>query len=950
MNNHRNREEAVNTQLAILISKFGVTADAETILVHGKHRPDVLFELRGLRVVIEGKFADHSNSEEVVLADAKRRVSAGIAHIAVAAVYPIELRSTSTTKIEDVLSTAQLKYRIVTETVETENWLEGSPASLMDALRRAQETLVQDDIVEQTAKSLAVHLDSISKLWMAQPGSCDRLSNHLKMGIPAKEDKDAANERRETAAKVSALILANAYIFQEQLSRSDEKVETLRKLRKSEDLIGATAEHWEWIWKNINYVPIFQLGGRILEELPASAATTENVKSLLDEAHKICAQQAALRHDLMGRIYHWLLHHAKYLGTYYTSVPAATLLLKLTLDLEWDTDFANMKSIANFKVADLACGTGTLLMASAQAITDNFIKARADSDKSISEKDLGNLHSTLMQNTLHGYDILPSAVHLTASTLALLAPEVAFRQMNLYVMPIGMNGDQPRLGSLDFLENTTVKTQFALDESHLDVVRTGAAKTSYSNATVPKLNLCVMNPPFVSSRYGNLLFGSLPEERAALQKELKAQGKKVGISITPGLGAIFVPLADKCLADGGRLAFVLPIALATGEAWGNVRNYLAQRYHLELVITSHDPERTNFSENTDLSEILFVAKKKKPDEKSDLTVYVGLRRNPTTIHEAIDMASRISGGIRKLKGKQGNLIIRNDKKTLCTLASLPSPLENENWTSAVFSQDALAQIHFNLTRYSTLKLPGEPNLYSLDLCNLEELGTIGYDIRDITDAFEVERSTENWTAYAGFWDHAADKVVQIAQVPNAFLTPRTEAIEGRKLKSAASVWSKAGKILLVSRLRSNTHKVIATGFQSNALGNTWWAFNESKLTSQQSKALLLWLNSSIGMLMYYGCRAITQGAWMQMKKPAWESMPVLDVRNLKKVQLQKLADSYDKLSIESLLPLAQLDADPVRKQIDVAICKALGVPTLAVIRELLVREPGLTGHAYVPTA
>ena len=28
---HRNREEAVNTQLALLISKLGVTADAETI-------------------------------------------------------------------------------------------------------------------------------------------------------------------------------------------------------------------------------------------------------------------------------------------------------------------------------------------------------------------------------------------------------------------------------------------------------------------------------------------------------------------------------------------------------------------------------------------------------------------------------------------------------------------------------------------------------------------------------------------------------------------------------------------------------------------------------------------------------------------------------------------------------------------------------------------------------
>ena len=46
------------------------------------------------------------------------------------------------------------------------------------------------------------------------------------------------------------------------------------------------------------------------------------------------AEQAAFRHDLMGRIYHWLLHHAKYLGTYYTSVSSATLLLKTVPDTD----------------------------------------------------------------------------------------------------------------------------------------------------------------------------------------------------------------------------------------------------------------------------------------------------------------------------------------------------------------------------------------------------------------------------------------------------------------------------------------------------------------------------------------------------------------------------------------------------------------------------------------
>ena len=143
-----------------------------------------------------------------------------------------------------------------------------------------------------------------------------------------------------------------------------------------------------------------------------------------------------------------------------------------------------------------------------------------------------------MENMLYGYDVLPSAVHLTASTLALLAPEVAFRRMNLYVMPLGLDRGHPRLGSLDFLSGSEIQTQMALDYSQLETIRTGAGQSSVANAKVPKLNLCVINPPFVRSVGGNLLFGSLPDERGALQKELKRIVKQIGASsATAGQGA-----------------------------------------------------------------------------------------------------------------------------------------------------------------------------------------------------------------------------------------------------------------------------------------------------------------------------------------------------------------------------------------------------------------------------
>ena len=128
--------------------------------------------------------------------------------------------------------------------------------------------------------------------------------------------------------------------------------------------------------------------------------------------------------------------------------------------------------------------------------------------------------------------------------------------------------------------------------------RTGVTASRATKATVPKLNLCVMNPPFVRSVGGNLLFGSLPDERGALRKELKLRIKKIGASATAGLGSVFVALADRWLVEGGRLAFVLPAALASGEAWAATRGLLAARYHLETVVASHDAERPNFSENT----------------------------------------------------------------------------------------------------------------------------------------------------------------------------------------------------------------------------------------------------------------------------------------------------------------------------------------------------------------
>ena len=940
----RDSEELVNSHLALVISRLGVMADSETIHVHGTHSAQTLLNFRGLRIVIEGKFDDVPNARSIVLGGAGSRVRAGVAHIAAATVYPRELRTVPPSKLADTLEDTRLQYHIVSETSESGDWSAGTPSTIIEALRRVQEVLTRDDIVEKTASSLSTQLERVAALWSGHTAACDRLSKLLGISNPSVDSPEAITERRETATKVAALVLANALIFQEQLASSDERVDPLRKLRKSDNVVNTASQHWCWISENINYLPIFQFAERILDELPDVAGTSAAVNSLIDETQGICSDEVALRHDLMGRIYHRLLDHAKYLGTYYTSVPAATLLLKLAIDLRWSCDFGSARELADFKIGDLACGTGTLLMAAAQAVTDQFIKTRAETGRNIESKDLSVLHSTLMQNIIHGYDILSSAVHLTASTLALLAPEVAFRKMNLYVMPMGIDHGEARLGSLDFLSNDKVLTQFAFENTQLESVRTGAASTGFENARVPKLDLCVMNPPFVSSRYGNRLFGSLPQDRPALQRALAVQAKRTSTSANAGLGALFVPLADMHTKRGGRIAFVLPIAVATGESWRKVRQLIAERYHLEFVITSQDPNHTNFSENTELSEILFIARKLNQGESPGSTHYVTLRRNPKTIHEALDLEARLVSASDLIGDNIGSQSIQSPSGVLGEITKLPAPPADCNWTNAIFAQSFLAQVHWHLEHDFCLKFPNSSEAHPILLCRLDDVASVGYDVRDIADAFEVDDTVSRGTPYPAFWNHSAKMVVHIGQQPNAFLIARTEPVRGRRLKDATAVWGKAGRILLVSRLRTNTHKVIATGFDRKVLGNTWWALDDSPLSEAQRKALLLWLNSTLGLLMYYGSRAITQGPWMQMKKPAWQSMPVLDVRQLDEQQCDSLSRAYDGVRGLALRPLAEVDSDPHRLQIDQALSKALSLPSLGPIRELLVREPGLTGQ------
>jgi hypothetical protein len=262
---------------------------------------------------------------------------------------------------------------------------------------------------------------------------------------------------------------------------------------------------------------------------------TTSVRQLLDSARRIVDWRAALRHDLAGRLYHRLLSDAKYLGAYYTSIPSSVLLLKLALRPDsWKVDWSNLDTISTLRIADLACGTGTLLMAASDTVIDNYLRACAALRK---PPNVNDLHIGLVESVIYGFDVLPSAVHLTASTLSLRVPEIPINVTNLRSLRFG--GPGLHLGSLELLESaqTTTPSLFTLTE------RVKGKKDDGSTAAVvkiPALDLCVMNPPFTSSRQPNLLFGTIPAKyRGKMQKRLgdMVRKQRVSASITAGLGS-----------------------------------------------------------------------------------------------------------------------------------------------------------------------------------------------------------------------------------------------------------------------------------------------------------------------------------------------------------------------------------------------------------------------------
>ena len=235
--------------------------------------------------------------------------------------------------------------------------------------------------------------------------------------IIAKADKE--NDRL-AALRIGCLVLFNALAFQDRLAESRTDVPTAKEaLRDGPDGIWRA---WQSICDDIDYVPVFEIAGQIADVLKDVPGDIQ--EAVVNPLIKAAEDTRLLEgHDLAGRLFHTLLTDAKFTGAYYTSVPAATMLSRLVFE-GWpqDLDWSDHEFPASLSVADLACGTGTLLMAVAAEAQRRHEAAGGRNSSA--------LHKAMVEQALHGYDVQLSAIHFAATSLAMLNPEIQFDHMN----------------------------------------------------------------------------------------------------------------------------------------------------------------------------------------------------------------------------------------------------------------------------------------------------------------------------------------------------------------------------------------------------------------------------------------------------------------------------------------------------------------------------------------
>lgn len=152
--------------------------------------------------------------------------------------------------------------------------------------------------------------------------------------------------------------------------------------------------------------------------------------------------------------------------------------------------------------------------------------------------------------------------------------------------------------------------------------------------------------------------------------------------------------------------------------------------------------------------------------------------------------------------------------------------------------------------------------------------------------------------------------------------------------------------MLPTRIFLPTVRVVATRLQSPGLGSAWVPCKPG--SEMLEKAFCVYLNSSMGVLATLGNRSNRKPTYPNISIDDMRKLVVPDFAALGDAAVARLASAYDDYAEDTLLPLPQMDVDPVRRELDEAVVSALVLDgeMVASVRRQLGMEPSVTGRRY----
>lgn len=151
-------EPVINTKLAELLSKYGLEANPETI--KRSARPDVIINMGGLKIVIEGRFG-----EENLKKDVRARIEEGIADISLGVVYPHVLREANDltdleTKMRKCYYNGFVTY-FGPAGLESRDFQKFKLSNITELLNNTFSLYVQNNLVREQVKRVEVAIEGL---------------------------------------------------------------------------------------------------------------------------------------------------------------------------------------------------------------------------------------------------------------------------------------------------------------------------------------------------------------------------------------------------------------------------------------------------------------------------------------------------------------------------------------------------------------------------------------------------------------------------------------------------------------------------------------------------------------------------------------------------------------------------------------------------------------------